>query len=120
MTREVRTTLEVKDILAVEYESSHCHAHITIPLEHFDRVLHQCPNCNEKLASPAGYGTSRSDDRSDEAVLSRLVDALKRASELSCKIRLQVANDVPPEASYFDSSSSRSFDKDLSASCAPR
>jgi hypothetical protein len=96
MTREVRITIEAKDILAIEYECGHCHARHLIPVERFDRVLHQCPNCKESLATLAKYGA---EGGSDESILSALIDALKRTKNLSCKIRLQITEDPPPDPS---------------------
>jgi ribosomal protein L37AE/L43A len=91
MTRELRTTIEPTDIRAIEYECSHCHSRHAVPIEKFDRVLLQCPNCKEAMATPSHYPHTT---KTDETTLVALVNALQNAKDLTCKIRFELA----PEA----------------------
>jgi DNA-directed RNA polymerase subunit RPC12/RpoP len=50
MTSEVRTVVDIGDILGVEVECRNCKAKVSFPVEKsYERLLSQCPNCNENL-----------------------------------------------------------------------
>lgn len=50
MTSEIRTMVDIGDILGVEVECRKCKAKVFYPTEKsYERLLSQCPNCNEDL-----------------------------------------------------------------------
>jgi hypothetical protein len=50
MTSEIRTVIDISDILGVEIECRKCKAKVFYPTEKsYERLLPQCPNCNEDL-----------------------------------------------------------------------
>ena len=87
MTKEQRTFIAPTDILGIEYECGHCHARNLVPLDRFDRVLHQCPNCKEGLAS---LTTVNDVQPKDDRLIEHLVEALSALKQLSVKIRLEI------------------------------
>ena len=74
MTAETRTFIAPTDILGIEYECGHCGAKHFVPIVRFDRVLYQCPNCKEGLATATHPVSSQ---HSDESALYAFVNALK-------------------------------------------
>ena len=90
MTAETRTFVAPTDILGIEYECGHCGAKHFVPSVRFDRVLYQCPNCREGLATATTHATSH--QRSDESVLHSFIDALKGMQNLTVKVRLEISD----------------------------
>ena len=48
MTIEIRTTIEMKDVLSLEFECSKCHAKISFPVGTFDAAPIRCTACGDK------------------------------------------------------------------------
>ncbi|MGA2204035.1 MAG: hypothetical protein ABSG40_18955 [Terriglobales bacterium] len=88
MTAETRTFIAPSDIVGIEYECGHCRARHLVPVERFDRVLYQCPNCREGLATATDASHTK---RGDDSALHQFVDALKEIQNLSVKVRLELS-----------------------------
>ncbi len=90
MTMQERLLLELGDILGIEYTCGHCQAKYLVPIERFDRVIYQCPNCKEGLVKS---GHPDSTKRSDEAALHNFVEALLdlRSRELGIRLELSAS-----------------------------
>lgn len=91
MTKELRTFISPSDILGIEYECNHCQSRHFVPIEKFDRVLYQCPNCKEGLATR----TQASDvgQAKDDTILDNFVKDLAALKTLSVKLRLEIDED---------------------------
>jgi hypothetical protein len=48
MTLETRTTIELGDIRAIEFECAACHARTAIPIEKFNQPPTRCSSCDSK------------------------------------------------------------------------
>jgi hypothetical protein len=47
MTSETHNLIQADDIPGIELECPDCHARVFYPVEkNFERISHQCPNCN--------------------------------------------------------------------------
>ena len=51
MTQQIRTTIEPKDVKAVEIECNHCHFRIVRPIDNWLRDTSMCPNGQEQWGS---------------------------------------------------------------------
>jgi DNA-directed RNA polymerase subunit RPC12/RpoP len=87
MSKEQRTFISPSDILGIEYECDHCRSRHFVPLERFDRVLYQCPNCNEALATRTQAGDARA---KDDVILEAFVKDLTALKALNVKIKLEI------------------------------
>lgn len=87
MTLEQRTTIAPQDISGIEYGCQHCQAKYSVPLDRFDRILHQCPNCHEELISEAHLGDRKP---SDYEALSMLVKQLVDLQNRHMPIRFEL------------------------------
>jgi hypothetical protein len=53
MTSEMRTLIEMTDIVGIEFECRNCKAKILYPLEkHYERLSESCPNCRDPWFAP--------------------------------------------------------------------
>jgi hypothetical protein len=52
MTSEKRTTIQLRDIKAIEMECLKCHAKIVRPIASWYGDVTQCANCNEQWMMP--------------------------------------------------------------------
>jgi hypothetical protein len=50
MTSEIRTLIDIAEIVGVEFKCKHCGAQVLYPIEKLDpeRLLRNCPNCKEE------------------------------------------------------------------------
>lgn len=46
MTTEQRTFIELRDVVAIEFECSHCHARTSVAVEHFEQPPIRCHACD--------------------------------------------------------------------------
>lgn len=90
MTVEQRFFIPPSDIAGIEYECSNCHARQTVSLARFGRVLYQCPNCKEGMATAANPSSGKA---ADDTILHKFVDALKEMKNLTVKVRLEISGD---------------------------
>jgi hypothetical protein len=88
MTMQERTLLEPGDILGLEYSCRHCQAKYLVPIERFDRVIRQCPNCREGLVRTDHPESAK---RSDEDALHNFVNALVDLRSRDIGIRFEVS-----------------------------
>lgn len=49
MTREIRTYLEIADILGLDLECQQCHTHITVSISEAAQLPTHCPNCRRLM-----------------------------------------------------------------------
>ena len=92
MTSEKRFLISPKDILSIGFECSHCGATFFVPIEKLDRLLRQCPNCKESLATEAPVPNS---DYSDAKVVFFFVDFLRqlRTRVFGESVRFEISGD---------------------------
>ena len=88
------------DILGIEYECSHCHARHLIPIEKFESVLYQCPNCKEGMATATQANTSQ---KRDDSTLHHFVEALRDMQALTLQVRLHVSNSLRVSDNFYAS-----------------
>jgi DNA-directed RNA polymerase subunit RPC12/RpoP len=92
MTMHQRLILDLHDIVGVEYTCAHCQAKYLIPIEKFDRVIYQCPNCKESLVRP---GHADSAKVSDEGSLLNFVGTLRDLRDREIGIKLEISSSDP-------------------------
>ena len=87
-----RTMLDLKDIIGIEYTCAHCQSKYLVPIDKFDRIIHQCPNCKETLVQ-----SGRADNASinDEASLSNFIDNLRDLRDRGMGIKLEISSSDP-------------------------
>jgi DNA replicative helicase MCM subunit Mcm2 (Cdc46/Mcm family) len=61
MTVETRTTMQLSDIKAIEFECTHCHAKRIFQIRNFDTPPLNCGSCGESQP----WFVANSPDRSD-------------------------------------------------------
>lgn len=84
MTSEVRTLIELTDILGLEIDCQACHARFVYPLSSARKAIHKCPNCNENW-----FITERSTDAPKQLLeLLEIIDALAQTKDIFPKIQL--------------------------------
>jgi len=83
---EKRTFISFSDILALEYECPHCHVRQSVPIDRVDRLIFNCPNCNELLIHREGHLVN------DDVLMSKFVHSLKEIQqrEFMAIFRLQI------------------------------
>ncbi|HEX3941603.1 MAG TPA: hypothetical protein VHX11_08995 [Acidobacteriaceae bacterium] len=91
MTVEKRVFISPADLIGIEYECEHCHAKHLVPFASFDRVLYQCPNCKEGMATASNPNRP---EQGDDAILHHFAEALGNLKNLSVKIRLQITDEL--------------------------
>lgn len=98
MTSEKRTFISPKDILSLGFECLHCGSTYFSPIEKLDRVVKQCPNCQQLLVSDTQLTSS---EHSDARVLHFFVDFLRqlRTREFGTAIRFEIAGEPKKEVS---------------------
>jgi hypothetical protein len=92
VTKEQRTLIEPKDILALELECKGCGTRVACKIGKVqpDRFLKPCPNCKTDLIRPEEDGPDFSRLANFIEALNRLVQAESRAI-----IRLELAEPLP-------------------------
>ena len=45
MTREIRSVIDLEDIIAVELECKNCHSIFTVPISQYKDNVSKCPQC---------------------------------------------------------------------------
>jgi DNA-directed RNA polymerase subunit RPC12/RpoP len=94
MTSEIRTLVEIKDIVGIEIECRECKAKIFYPVEKNNERLHpQCPNCNSNLFVMEFDGAGQRGSVSMEQVkrFVKLIQLLANPqADLRANVRLQV------------------------------
>ncbi len=88
MTMQQRVLLELGDILGIEYTCGHCQAKYLVPIERFDRVIQQCPNCKEGLVRTGHPDSAKG---SDEYVLHDFVNMLRDLRDRNIGIRFEIS-----------------------------
>ncbi len=97
MTSELRTLIDLVDVLGLEFDCPKCRATVLQPLHGaFDRKkLFSCPVCGEPW-----YLTERSTDAPD--IVARFISTFKSLSDhkdIFAKIRLCIAKKLPSSVS---------------------
>lgn len=94
MTMQRRTTIDPRDILAIEYECRKCRSRYSVPLESASGTQMTCPNCGERWVK-SEYSAS-SADPTNPAIL-QFVQSIQRLKSIGEEaiIRLEIA--VPIE-----------------------
>lgn len=88
MTIEKRTFISFKDILAIEYGCPHCYVRQSVPIEKVERLVFNCPNCNESLIKKNEEGGPIHDD----VLMSKFFHSVKEIQQrdFSEFLRLQI------------------------------
>jgi hypothetical protein len=93
MTSETRTTIQLSDIRAVEFECNHCHHRLVRPLGVWQSQWEQCPEC----------GSLWSHYRSMMDFLARFASQAAKSSEIDKQgkeapftVRLEIATEKKP------------------------
>jgi predicted RNA-binding Zn-ribbon protein involved in translation (DUF1610 family) len=83
---EKRTFISFKDILAIEYECPHCHVRQSVPIDKVERLVFNCPNCNELLIKKEGGLVH------DDVLMSKFFHSIKEIQlrDFSAILRLQI------------------------------
>ena len=81
MTVETRTTIELGDVKAVEFECSNCHVKMVLPLDKFKQPFVNCRACNSEQWFVPG-----SEDFND---LIQMIRAMERFSKPSKHFRMR-------------------------------
>lgn len=89
MTIQKRALIDLRDVVAVEYECNHCHARYTVPIEATDRYIDGCPNCREPWLSTRSGTSEPPDDQLVRMLLGYLKDA--RSRKFGAAVRLELA-----------------------------
>jgi hypothetical protein len=97
MTSELRTLIDLTDVLGLEFECSHCHGTVLQPL-HGDssrKKLYHCPICGDPW-----YPTERSTDAADTvAAFIVTFKNLAKHKDILAKMRLCISKTLPASAS---------------------
>lgn len=89
MSVQRRILITPKDIVAVDYECSHCGARYTIPLKKLDRDLKVCANCQERWLN------ENDPEVSMVRIFSQYLEQLQR-SPIKATIRFELSEpDIP-------------------------
>jgi predicted nucleic acid-binding Zn-ribbon protein len=98
MTTEVRTLVDIGDISGIEVECPQCSSKVFYPVaKGSERLLSQCPNCNENLfiINRNAGGTQGSLTLEQIKVLMRILKFLAvPAVDCTANVRLQVENGI--------------------------
>ena len=93
MTQEERVYIVPQDILAIGYECPHCKSTYVVPIEKIDRIVANCPNCQQRLISEIQPSSSA---LAESAVFLNFVTWLKalQAREFGNNIRMQIKPEI--------------------------
>jgi DNA-directed RNA polymerase subunit RPC12/RpoP len=95
MTAKLRTLIELRDIIGIEYECANCHTRYGVLIDSFARRTTQCPNCRLEWmegGEPIGDGIS------NDQLLSQLIERLKlvQGRTFGAAIRFEINGDAKP------------------------
>ncbi len=79
MTIETRTTMELKDIKAIEFECADCHTKVVWSIDQFTDPLFVCHTCSPKKTLVA-------DRSSDHKAIVNLVQMINQLAQLDPKV----------------------------------
>ncbi len=57
MTREIRTVIDLEDVIAVELECNNCRSIFTIPIIQYKNNIYKCPQCQHSWFPKIGGET---------------------------------------------------------------
>jgi hypothetical protein len=92
MTIETRTTIELKDIKAIEFECSECHTKVVYDVGQFTQPLLKCYTCNPARQLIAERST-------DHKAIGGLVELINQLSQLDPKVFVMRFDITAPSAS---------------------
>jgi hypothetical protein len=91
MTREIRTTIEPRDIVAAEFECNGCHARLTLAVSDFAEPRQFCPHCNARWYPHIGGNAYSAVQRLVTGIAEYTAAAANKDVELGVAVRLQLA-----------------------------
>jgi hypothetical protein len=96
MTSEKRVLIAPKDILGIGFDCPHCRSTYFAPVGTLDRIVNNCPNCQQHWLS--GIQTS-SDAHSDATTFNFFVDFLRelRNRPFGDSVRFEIRCEEKPE-----------------------
>lgn len=89
MTSELRTLIELRDVIGLEFDCPKCHAKVLQPLHTNEtrQTIHQCPSCGANW-----YLTERKTDAPDQiSSFMETLESIAAHKDLYAKIRFCVA-----------------------------
>jgi len=95
MTIEKISLVPFRDILAIEIKCPHCHARFSFPLSRFDRLVTECPNCNQHWIREAAASTTETDSSLFLQFILRLREIQNR--DFASLLRIHVKTEDEPE-----------------------
>jgi len=89
MTQETRNIIELKDVIAAEFECKGCHSRITVPLDKYNGNPSQCPTCEKQWLLPIN---GHADQKVRELFAAmRAVAGLSPDIPIGVEVRLQIS-----------------------------
>jgi hypothetical protein len=97
MTTETRTTIELGDVLAIEFECKKCGAKIAVPIEKFRQAPLRCAACDTQEAEQWLVANGPESDHSRIGRLAQLIAQLSELKPEHFAMRLEIASQSKPE-----------------------